>query len=145
MPLFYKRLKTILFSRGLAMYEEALYKLALAITLIHFAGWNECGIDNGGCSHLCVALSPEARGSGRDDCACPNHLSFDGTNQSCHCAYHCACPTHYQLGPDNLTCLRKFKTHGQLLHACTHSQMYVHMYIDVCTQIHTYINKYVNK
>ncbi|XP_039745762.1 low-density lipoprotein receptor-related protein 6 [Pararge aegeria] len=39
---------------------------------------NQCGVDNGGCSHLCLPL--------------PNN------------DYRCACPTHYRLNRDNLTC-----------------------------------------
>ncbi|XP_032511733.2 low-density lipoprotein receptor-related protein 6 [Danaus plexippus] len=39
---------------------------------------NQCGVDNGGCSHLCLPL----------------------TNND----YRCACPTHYRLNRDNLTC-----------------------------------------
>ncbi|CAH2108805.1 unnamed protein product [Euphydryas editha] len=39
---------------------------------------NQCEVDNGGCSHLCLPL--------------PNN------------DYRCACPTHYRLNWDNLTC-----------------------------------------
>ncbi|XP_047545765.1 low-density lipoprotein receptor-related protein 6 [Vanessa atalanta] len=39
---------------------------------------NQCGVDNGGCTHLCLPL--------------PNN------------DYRCACPTHYRLNRDNLTC-----------------------------------------
>lgn len=35
-------------------------------------GWNQCGKDNGGCSHLCLAL-PEEKWT----CACPNHFTLD--------------------------------------------------------------------
>jgi len=42
-------------------------------------GWNQCAVNNGGCSHLCIANT-----GGR--------------------GHHCACPTHYELSPDNVTC-----------------------------------------
>lgn len=45
------------------------------------AGWNQCALYNGGCSHLCLGV-PGPRG------------------------YQCACPTHQPLGPNNKTCLR---------------------------------------
>lgn len=45
------------------------------------AGWNQCAVYNGGCSHLCLGL-PGVRG------------------------YQCACPTHHPLGPNNRTCQR---------------------------------------
>ena len=41
-------------------------------------GWNACGTDNGGCSHLCLALPRE-----RYTCACPNHYMLDTRNKSC--------------------------------------------------------------
>ncbi|CAB3228777.1 unnamed protein product [Arctia plantaginis] len=37
----------------------------------------QCGADNGGCAHLCLAAPPD---------------------------YRCACPAHYRLRADNLTC-----------------------------------------
>lgn len=46
------------------------------------SGNNQCGVDNGGCSHLCLAI--------------PHSLK-----------YRCACPQHYTLKPDNLTCAGK--------------------------------------
>lgn len=46
-------------------------------------GWNECGNENGGCSHLCLALSDE-----RYTCACPNHYTLDEKNEkSCISKY----------------------------------------------------------
>nr|XP_050041186.1 low-density lipoprotein receptor-related protein 6-like isoform X1 [Dermacentor andersoni] len=45
------------------------------------AGWNQCAVYNGGCSHLCLGV-PGLRG------------------------YQCACPTHHPLGPNNRTCQR---------------------------------------
>lgn len=47
-------------------------------------GWNPCAVNNGGCSHLCLATS--------------NY----GNKQVV--SYHCACPTHYKLNEDNKTC-----------------------------------------
>lgn len=35
-------------------------------------GWNDCGIGNGGCSHLCIPLPGK-----KHTCACPNHFSID--------------------------------------------------------------------
>lgn len=43
------------------------------------SGSNHCRINNGGCSHLCLAL--------------PGHRKMT-----------CACPTHYTLGPDGSSC-----------------------------------------
>ncbi|XP_028177587.1 low-density lipoprotein receptor-related protein 6 [Ostrinia furnacalis] len=43
------------------------------------AGANQCGVDNGGCAHLCLVLPARAD-------------------------YRCACPTHHRLARDNLTC-----------------------------------------
>ncbi|XP_059051324.1 low-density lipoprotein receptor-related protein 6 [Achroia grisella] len=40
-------------------------------------GGNQCGVDNGGCSHLCLPLPAD---------------------------YRCGCPAHYRLNRDNLTC-----------------------------------------
>lgn len=45
------------------------------------AGWNQCAVYNGGCSHLCLGV-PGLRG------------------------FQCACPTHHPLGPNNRTCQR---------------------------------------
>uniref|UniRef100_A0A131YQ22 Low density lipoprotein receptor-related protein 5/6 n=1 Tax=Rhipicephalus appendiculatus TaxID=34631 RepID=A0A131YQ22_RHIAP len=45
------------------------------------AGWNQCAVYNGGCSHLCLGV-PGPRG------------------------FQCACPTHHLLGPNNRTCQR---------------------------------------
>ncbi|XP_049888265.1 low-density lipoprotein receptor-related protein 6 [Pectinophora gossypiella] len=45
------------------------------------SGTNQCGVDNGGCSHLCLPLPSDTRTD-----------------------YRCACPTHYRLNKDNLTC-----------------------------------------
>ncbi|KAJ8675255.1 hypothetical protein QAD02_011041 [Eretmocerus hayati] len=47
-------------------------------------GWNTCAINNGECSHLCVALPGNSGGLSE------NHK--------------CACPTHYSLSPNNKTC-----------------------------------------
>lgn len=50
------------------------------------AGTNPCAIDNGGCSHLCIALpNPDAQ-----------------TQSQLH---QCNCPTHYNLASDNKTCV----------------------------------------
>ncbi|XP_063823720.1 low-density lipoprotein receptor-related protein 5-like [Ostrinia nubilalis] len=93
------------------------------------AGANQCGVDNGGCAHLCLVLP--ARADYR--CACPTHHRLARDNLTCSasassdtvhnqcgvdnggCAhlclvlparadYRCACPTHHRLARDNLTC-----------------------------------------
>ncbi|KAI5641104.1 low-density lipoprotein receptor repeat class B domain-containing protein [Phthorimaea operculella] len=46
------------------------------------SGTFQCGVDNGGCSHLCLPLPSESRSD-----------------------YRCACPTHYRLHKDNMTCI----------------------------------------
>ena len=51
--------------------------------VITLSGWNLCALNNGGCSHLCLA-KPGNR-------------------------IECSCPTHYTLSPiDNKTCKGKF-------------------------------------
>jgi low density lipoprotein receptor-related protein 5/6 len=52
------------------------------------AGWNLCAVNNGGCSHLCLAM--------------PNPGGPPGRPSTAH---RCACPTHYTLS--NNTCIRK--------------------------------------
>lgn len=49
------------------------------------SGSTQCGVDNGGCSHLCLPLPSETRAD-----------------------YRCACPAHYKLNKDNLTCSGMF-------------------------------------
>ncbi|XP_023239238.1 low-density lipoprotein receptor-related protein 6-like [Centruroides sculpturatus] len=49
------------------------------------SGWNPCAVNNGGCSHLCLALPSKSQ-----------HKSYN---------YCCACPSHYELASDNKTCL----------------------------------------
>ncbi|XP_057340651.1 low-density lipoprotein receptor-related protein 6 [Microplitis mediator] len=49
------------------------------------AGSNGCKINNGGCSHICIALS-----------------DTDGNFSHSH---KCTCPTHFNLGSDNKTCI----------------------------------------
>lgn len=51
-------------------------------------GWNPCGVDNGNCSHLCLAH--------------PTPPDQTGTSNM---TFSCACPTHYTLDADNKTCL----------------------------------------
>ena len=42
-------------------------------------GWNKCGEENGGCSHICLALPGD-----KYTCACPNHYTLDNeTKTSC--------------------------------------------------------------
>ena len=46
-------------------------------------GWNRCGDESGGCSHLCLALPEE-----KYTCACPNHYILDNeTRTSCISKY----------------------------------------------------------
>ncbi|XP_047359021.1 low-density lipoprotein receptor-related protein 6 [Vespa velutina] len=49
------------------------------------SGWNPCAVNNGDCSHLCIALPGE-----------------DGGPST---SYKCSCPTHYNLAVDNRTCI----------------------------------------
>ncbi|XP_012250592.2 low-density lipoprotein receptor-related protein 6 [Athalia rosae] len=49
------------------------------------SGWNSCAVNNGDCSHLCIAL--------------PGMAGKLSTN------YKCVCPTHYDLASDNKTCI----------------------------------------
>ncbi|XP_014229515.1 low-density lipoprotein receptor-related protein 6 [Trichogramma pretiosum] len=49
-------------------------------------GWNTCAVNNGDCSHLCIAL--------------PGN-STDALSRR----HRCACPTHYVLAADNKTCI----------------------------------------
>lgn len=49
------------------------------------SGGNQCSVDNGGCTNLCLAIPS---GDGQPD-------------------YKCACPTHHKLNKDNLTCTGK--------------------------------------
>lgn len=39
---------------------------------------NQCGNNNGGCAHLCLALPQSHK-----KCACPTHYTLDGQNMSC--------------------------------------------------------------
>ena len=42
-------------------------------------GWNKCGYQNGGCSHICLALPED-----KYRCGCPNHYTLDNdTKTSC--------------------------------------------------------------
>lgn len=53
------------------------------------SGWNPCEINNGGCSHLCLASSS---------------LDLNASSPS----IHCACSTHYTLDSNNKTCSGKY-------------------------------------
>ncbi|CAH1786283.1 unnamed protein product [Owenia fusiformis] len=54
-------------------------------------GWNQCGVRNGQCSHLCLAVH--------------NELYTNGSDEFTHIP-QCACPTHFTLdSKDNKTCL----------------------------------------
>jgi hypothetical protein len=50
---------------------------------------NPCGINNSGCSHLCLLTVNQSY-----TCACPEHFSFvnDGNNQTC--VSNCSCNQH---------------------------------------------------
>jgi len=56
-------------------------------------GWNQCAVNNGGCSHLCVA-----------------NIGGQG--------HHCTCPTHYKLSPDNATCTGMCVHHFVIILPC---------------------------
>lgn len=49
-------------------------------------GFNQCGVNNGGCTHLCLAQPAQSVEE--------------------PAGYSCACPTHYTL--QNNTCIRKY-------------------------------------
>ncbi|XP_055949393.1 low-density lipoprotein receptor-related protein 6-like [Argiope bruennichi] len=49
------------------------------------SGWNPCAVNNGGCSHLCLALPVSVQ-----------HKAY---------THHCECPTHYTLSSDSKGCL----------------------------------------
>ncbi|KFM78305.1 Low-density lipoprotein receptor-related protein 6, partial [Stegodyphus mimosarum] len=49
------------------------------------SGWNPCAVNNGGCTHLCLALPVSVQ-----------HKSY---------THRCGCPTHYSLASDNKTCI----------------------------------------
>ena len=55
-------------------------------------GWNRCGLDNGGCSHLCIAHGGGSIGE-------LGNSTTPGAN-----IHHCACPTHYTLMDDAKNC-----------------------------------------
>ncbi|KAK7873393.1 hypothetical protein R5R35_000192 [Gryllus longicercus] len=67
------------------------------------AGWNQC-FQNGGCSHLCLALP--AGETPIPGIGGPHGTNSHGlpqpTRQST--TYRCGCPTHYTLAADNQTC-----------------------------------------
>ncbi|XP_064480867.1 low-density lipoprotein receptor-related protein 6-like isoform X2 [Ornithodoros turicata] len=43
------------------------------------SGWNQCAVNNGGCSHLCLGV-PDSRGQ---QCACPTHHPLASNNKTC--------------------------------------------------------------
>ena len=77
------------------------------------SGWNPCAVNNGGCSHLCLALPASASsgpGGQRSQASsasttteAPTMASTVLIRQS-H-SHRCACPTHYELSADNKTCI----------------------------------------
>lgn len=53
------------------------------LTIFPFSGWNLCFVNNGDCSHLCLARPGQQR--------------------------TCSCPMHFKLLPDNKTCEGKIR------------------------------------
>lgn len=47
------------------------------------SGWNHCQVNNGGCSHLCLALPNEAGAKNFFRCGCPTHYVLDTDNRTC--------------------------------------------------------------
>nr|XP_045620165.1 low-density lipoprotein receptor-related protein 6-like [Procambarus clarkii] len=46
------------------------------------SGKNPCSVDNGGCSHLCLAV-PASNGSQNYTCSCPTHYKLDRDGKTC--------------------------------------------------------------
>ena len=90
------------------------------------SGWNPCAVNNGGCSHLCLALpagstsssslrtqpsvssttaaSSSLSASTSPAAATANLPSTTVVVRQSH-THRCTCPTHYELVADNKTCV----------------------------------------
>lgn len=80
------------------------------------SGWNPCAVNNGGCSHLCLALpASSSSSSSRSQLTSSSSSTTISASASVlptsvptirqsH-SHRCACPTHYELGADNKTCV----------------------------------------
>lgn len=65
----------------------------------HQPGWNACAINNGNCTHLCLAL-PASDSAQDADTVPPESVTGHYT-----LTHRCGCPTHYTLAFDGTTCL----------------------------------------
>ncbi|CAF4219247.1 unnamed protein product, partial [Rotaria sp. Silwood2] len=60
---------------------------------------NPCGINNGGCSHLCLLSTNQTY-----TCACPEHFSLINNGNNRTCVSNCSCNQH-RCGPPNERCI----------------------------------------
>ncbi|XP_066250185.1 low-density lipoprotein receptor-related protein 2 [Euwallacea similis] len=63
---------------------------------------NPCGVNNGGCSHLCLISPPPAS----------SYLNIDGYGEEGETGFTCACPNQFYLALNNKTCIANC-TEGQ--------------------------------
>ncbi|CAF3898744.1 unnamed protein product [Rotaria sp. Silwood2] len=75
----------------------------VALTIVHPSLQpqipNPCGINNGGCSHLCLLSVNQSY-----TCACPEHFSFINNGNNRTCVSNCSCNQH-RCGPPNERCI----------------------------------------